>query len=117
VGTIKLYGQMELVFYLFLPGMAISFYIALFAFCVGMACVYENTRDFGLDTLELILDLPRTEGTTIGMGFVESKAASRQLRSCQSLRTYIGSAYFFKKSTTITTVSLLINTTVYLLLA
>jgi hypothetical protein len=108
---------MELVFYLFLPGMAIASYIHFFALCVGMACIYENTRDFRLNALELISDLRRTEGTTIGMGWVESKAASRQLRSCQCLRTYIGSAYFIKNSTTINTVSLVINTSVYLLLA
>jgi hypothetical protein len=78
-----------------------------------MACVYENTRDFQVDTLELI----RSPTDGVGMESIESKAAFRQLRSCQSLRTYVRHVYFFEKSTIITTVALVINTTVYLLLA
>ena len=107
-GSIRLYGQLDFIYYLILPSFSTACYFHLIALCAGTAFVYENTVDFIYNSIELVLEQAKT---------VHAKEFSRQLRSCRSLRTYFGHSYFFKKSTAITTFGIVVNFTVYLLLA
>ena len=107
-GAIRLYGQIESIYYIILPTFALSCNTHLIVICIGMASVYENTFDFELNCRNLILDRRRKRNY---------KELYSQIKSCRTLRSYIGHMYSFKKSTTITSLGLVINITAYLLLA
>ena len=106
-GAIKLYGHIESVYYILLPTLAMSCTTHVIVMCTGMASVYENTIDFKLNCKNLILDR---------RGKRNYKELSCQIKSCRPLRTHIGYMYAFKKSTTLTSLGIVINITAYLLL-